>query len=378
MDREAIDFIRNNLGEANFFSFGIGSSVNRFLIEGMAQAGKGEPFVLTSQQEAKKGAKKFRTYIESPVLTDIKIELDGFEAYDVEPMNVPDVFAERPVIVFGKYKGSPYGKLKITGTGGQGKYVKEMPLEPAFASADNEALKYLWARKRIQLLDDFAQFGRTEEAKKEVTALGLKYNLLTQYTSFIAIDSEIRNKGGKQSTVVQPLPLPEGVSDRAVGYAVGANSMYKSMNVAAAEDVSMAMEAKREEAELSAIEASARKQSEQQAQILARQKADSSIIFSKPEKLAEFVGGSTAMDQFIRKHLGLTDEEIAKWKQLSITVELVVKQDGSITDVQIHGCNDRQLKQRILKVFEKMPRWKPAEISGLKVNSKVTIPIKIG
>lgn len=375
VDREAIDFIRANLGEANFFSFGIGSSVNRFLIEGMAQAGKGEPFVLTSEQEAKKGAKKFKTYIESPVLTDIKIELDGFQAYDVEPMNVPDVFAERPVIVFGKYKGSPYGKLKITGASGQGKYTKELPLEPAFASADNEALKYLWARKRIQLLDDFAQFGRTEKAKKEVTELGLKYNLLTQYTSFVAIDSEVRNKGGNQTTIVQPLPLPEGVSDMAVGNAYGYAGGPKR-KFAAAESMSMEYAEKAEGVRY------AREQEEQRRQELVVEASEdepvSNIIYSNAEMKASYVGGSAAMEAFIKKSLGLNEEEAARWKQLSVTVEFVVKQDGSIGDVVVKGCTDRQLKQRILKAFEKMPKWKPAEVSGSKVNSKMTVPIKIG
>ncbi len=111
IDREAIDLVRNNLGEANFFAFGIGSGVNRYLIEGLASAGKGEPFVLTNKSDAKKGAKKFRKYIEAPVLTDIEINIAGMDAYDVEPLNVPDVFAERPIVVFGKYKGSAYGKL---------------------------------------------------------------------------------------------------------------------------------------------------------------------------------------------------------------------------------------------------------------------------
>jgi Ca-activated chloride channel family protein len=54
VEKEAFDLIRNNLGKANMFPFGIGSSVNRFLIEGMARAGMGESFVITRPEDADK------------------------------------------------------------------------------------------------------------------------------------------------------------------------------------------------------------------------------------------------------------------------------------------------------------------------------------
>jgi len=63
---------------------------------------------------------------------------------------------------------------------------------------------------------------------KEVTDLGLAYNLLTAYTSFVAVDSRVRNSGDKPETVNQPLPLPEGVSD----HAVGGSGMVKTMALA--------------------------------------------------------------------------------------------------------------------------------------------------
>jgi hypothetical protein len=95
------------------FAFGIGSSVNRHLIEGMARIGMGEPFVITKPDQAVITAKKFRKLIESPVLTGINIDFGKFKAYDVEPPNIPDVLANRPVIVFGKWRGSPLGTISL-------------------------------------------------------------------------------------------------------------------------------------------------------------------------------------------------------------------------------------------------------------------------
>ncbi len=69
VEEEVFDLIRNNLGNANMFAFGIGSGVNRHIIEGMARVGMGEPFVITKPEEAKAKAEKFRSLIASPVLT---------------------------------------------------------------------------------------------------------------------------------------------------------------------------------------------------------------------------------------------------------------------------------------------------------------------
>jgi Ca-activated chloride channel family protein len=217
VEAEAFDLIRNNLGKANLFAFGIGTSVNRLIIEGMAHVGMGEPFVVTKREDAETQADKFRQYVLAPVLTDVKVAFSGFDAYDVEPPNVPDVLADRPVIVFGKYRGAGAGRMVVTGQTAGGEYSESFRVSDYAPSAGNSALRYLWARQRIQLLSDYNKLAESDARVKEVTQLGLKYSLLTQYTSFVAIDRQVRNAGGKTVTVEQPLPLPQGVSDYAVG-----------------------------------------------------------------------------------------------------------------------------------------------------------------
>jgi len=124
-ETEAFDLIRNNLKRANLFVFGIGSSVNRFLIEGMARAGQGEPFIVTHPQEAEAEAGKFREYISSPLLTHIGVEFGGLDVYDVEPVSIPDTLADRPTIVFGKWKGAAQGAITVRGKSAAGEYVQE-------------------------------------------------------------------------------------------------------------------------------------------------------------------------------------------------------------------------------------------------------------
>lgn len=219
VEQESFDLIRRKLDESNLFAFGIGSSVNRFIIEGMARAGRSEPFVITKPEEAAGIAETFRKYISSPVLTQIKASFDGFDAYDLEPLSVPDVLAERPVVLFGKWRGEAKGRIGIKGRAGAKKYATGFEVKNARPEAANRALKYLWARERIKMLDDYNQASYDEARVAEVTKLGLEYSLLTAYTSFVAIDEVVARKpGDPMAQAKQPVPLPEGVSDLAVGF----------------------------------------------------------------------------------------------------------------------------------------------------------------
>jgi Ca-activated chloride channel family protein len=221
VEKRAFDIVRDNLGKANLFAFGIGTSVNRALIEGLAHAGMGESFVVTDEREATKKAHSFIDYVSSPVLQGVECELQGFGAYDVEPVRVPDLFASRPIVLFGKFRGEPKGTIRIKGHAAFGTWSREIDVAEGEHSKENKALKYLWARHRIRRLADMSRLGENDDRKKEVTDLGLKYHLMTDYTSFVAVDTEIRADGKKKRKVRQPLPLPQGVSDLAVGNVVG-------------------------------------------------------------------------------------------------------------------------------------------------------------
>jgi len=216
-EKEAFHLIRDNLNRTNLFSFGIGSSVNRYLIEGLARAGMGEPFVVTRPGEAGGAAERFREYVASPVLTDIKIEFNGFETYDVEPKTIPDMLARRPVITFGKWRGTAEGTIRISGTGGTGTYTQTLAVADTTPLKLNSALRYLWARTRIAELSDLNFQKDSPENRAEITSLGLTYNLLTAHTSFIAVLDAVRNPEGDSMNVKHPLPLPKGVSNLAVG-----------------------------------------------------------------------------------------------------------------------------------------------------------------
>jgi Ca-activated chloride channel family protein len=355
VEREAFDLIRNKLGHANVFTFGIGSSVNRFLIEGLARAGKGDAFIITKNSEAPAKANKFRTYIQSPVMTDIKISLDGFNAYAYEP-NVPDVFADRPILIFGKYKNRPSGEIIITGKSGNENYKTRIDISDFDPDQKNQALKYLWARDKVTRIADYISVGQNEELIKEITNLGLQYNILTEYTSFVAIDSEQRNINGELTTVKQPLPLPQGVNNMAVGvlgrtgYA-GSASM-KTRGVLAPESIQVEDESMVTHAQVEIIKIKASEGD-------VKQTIES--FFEKQKSFFEYCY------MYRIKQLNGTNPE----GQLSLKISL--SGNGKIKDIKIiaNSLNDAKITECLTKKIRNLT------ISGINKNKTITVDLDL-
>jgi Ca-activated chloride channel family protein len=354
VEEEAFDLIRNNLNNANMFSFGIGSSVNRHIIEGMAHVGMGEPFVITRPDEAQEKAERFRAMIQSPVLTQVKVNFNGFAAYDVEPITIPDVLAERPVIVFGKWKGKPHGTITLSGISGNGQYTDTINVEGIKPLKTNAALKYLWARHRISLLSDYNMLRADDKRVKEVTDLGLTYNLLTAYTSFVAVDTEIRNQEGKLTTVKQPLPLPQGVSNYAVGSGMVLSALPAPMF--AAPERSYKAEGFRGD-----------KMKGKEQEAIKRNVVVNNIIVSGG------ISKETVLD-FVKKHLAdLENCNIEKALKGKLVINLVISKDGMIKDAKIllSELKNKDIERCVAEVIKK---WKfPATADGNEAKAAMTI-----
>ncbi|MBD1861705.1 MULTISPECIES: VIT domain-containing protein [Trichocoleus] len=196
------------------YSFGVGSSVNRFLLDRLAEVGRGTSQVIRQDEPTQQVSERFFRQINNPVLTNVQVTWQGSGAApEIYPLAAPDLFASQPLVLFGRKSDRASGTLKITGVAAGGERY-EKTLQVNFDQGDNNpAIAQLWGRARIKDLMNQMFGGETTSGVAAVTDTALAYRLLSQYTAFVAISDEVRvNPDGTRQRVQVPVEMPEGVS----------------------------------------------------------------------------------------------------------------------------------------------------------------------
>jgi len=204
------------------FAFGIGSSVNRFLLDGIAQLGRGEVEYVGLKDDGSVAARRFWQRVRDPLLTDLEIDWGGLPVADVYPKRIPDLFGAKPVIVTGRFTGPVHGKAHLRGKAGAFPVTREIAFDLPAAGAQHDALASLWARQKVSdlMAQDYAGYHRGSmkpELREQITRTGLDYGLATQFTSFLAVEEQTITVGGKTRTVEVPVNLPEGMRYEGLG-----------------------------------------------------------------------------------------------------------------------------------------------------------------
>jgi Ca-activated chloride channel homolog len=204
---------------ARVFAFGVGTSVNRFLIEGMAKAGRGESEVISINESAKADAAAHRLYerLRAPLLTDVSIDWGGLPVAEVYPRMLPDLYSGNPLVITGRYTAATNGTIHIRGKRAGADFVRAIPVSLSATAGSYRIQSSFWARGKIDDLmsQDWAglQNGNMRpELQKEITQLGLDYRLMTQFTSFVAVEEQVVTKDGKPQRVEVPVEMPAGVT----------------------------------------------------------------------------------------------------------------------------------------------------------------------
>lgn len=210
-DEQAIAQIRDNLKPGNrLYSFGVGYSPNRFLLNRLAELGRGTVTILPIEKDAVKVADKFYREINKPVVTNIEMEwLGEGKAAEIYPKKSPDLFASQPLVLYGRKDDASSGKLKITGTVAGGKLYEKV-LDVNFQQVGgNNAIAQLWGRSRIKDLMNEMYGRETNQGVEAVTNTALDYNLLSKYTAFVAVDEKVvvendNNVSNQESLLATP------------------------------------------------------------------------------------------------------------------------------------------------------------------------------
>ena len=211
-EAEILREVHNLRGPSRIFSFGVGQSPNRFLLDHMARMGQGCAAYVSLNDNADDVMAKYFARISHPALTDLSIDWGGMQVSEVYPAKLPDLFVGRPVIVTGRYRGNPENAT-VRVHGKVGADEREMPLPVNVADAKNAhaGIASVWARMRIADLGDRATYENNPELADLIKQTALDYGLMSAFTAFVAVDTTQRTAGDHGTTVATPVPVPEGV-----------------------------------------------------------------------------------------------------------------------------------------------------------------------
>jgi Ca-activated chloride channel homolog len=211
-EAEILGEIHQRLGAARIFSFSVGSSTNRYLLEQMAVAGNGAVAYVGLDEGAARAVDGFYERVSHPALTDIDIDWGSLKVSNVYPTRIPDLFVGRPVVVTGRFTGSAPSRITIRGTAGAHQREMIVHVDPTSRANQHLAIANLWARFKIADLEDEETRVYGGDQGRQIKQVALEYGLMSAYTAFLAVDSSTRTAGKRGTTVVQPVPVPEGVS----------------------------------------------------------------------------------------------------------------------------------------------------------------------
>lgn len=201
---------------ARVFSFGIGESVNRYLLDKIAETGRGDVEYVGLNDDGSAAAKRFHERIRNPLLTDVEIDWNGLPVADVYPRRQPDLFAAKPVVIHGRYTKAQSGTIKLKGKMRGQDFVREIAVNLPEQESAHDTLAALWARSRVEELtmqDPEGLRARTADPnlQNQIAGLGLEFNLLTEFTSFVAVEEMVVTDGGQPRRIDVPVETPAGV-----------------------------------------------------------------------------------------------------------------------------------------------------------------------
>ena len=211
VDKRAGDQIR-------FWAIGVGSSPNHYLIDGVAKHGGGMAKVLELNTDPGPLVAEIADRIHRAQLAKIKIDWNGLSVYETYPRRIPELWAGRPVIMFGRYGPGGSKEIQLSGSA-EGKPLKyKLHVTLPDAQPTHDVLSKAWARRKIEDISAQLYAADAPEIIEEITDIALNHRLMTQYTSFVAVDENdmqpINQEAKAPRQVVVPVPLPDGTDFR--------------------------------------------------------------------------------------------------------------------------------------------------------------------
>lgn len=210
-EREIFAETQRLLGHARVFGFGIGSSVNHYLLSRLSELGRGFYQYVRTDEDPREAVERYVRRIAKPLMTDVTIDWGGLQVFDVLPRAVPDLFDAQPLIVLGRVREPGTGVVTLRGRVAGQPVAYSTPVTFAAEASGGAGLTTMWARARIEDIDRQQHWGETSDAVNAITMLGLEYHLVTAYTSLVAVEDRPVTAPGASKTVTIPTEPVDGM-----------------------------------------------------------------------------------------------------------------------------------------------------------------------
>ncbi|MCX6379788.1 MAG: VIT domain-containing protein [Armatimonadetes bacterium] len=211
---------------ARIFCFGVGYDVNVPFLDRLGQQNKGDSDFVKPAEDIEVKVSSFFSKVSSPILSNLQVNFEGAEVYDVFPKTYPDLFKGSQLVITGRFRGDGRGLVRLSGLANDTK--ESFKLATNFGGEDNRNafLPRVWAMRKIGWLVDQVRLSNQPEGKKEVLdeiiRLSQTYGIITEYTSFLVDEREgirlgYRDSGGnmRQLSEEDRLNVRKEVAQRA-------------------------------------------------------------------------------------------------------------------------------------------------------------------
>lgn len=215
-ESELLAAIQTRTADARIFSFGIGSSPNRWLMAEMAKQSEGAEAYIGLGESPERAIQSYFDRVSHPAVSHLRVRFEGAEA-DCAVEIPTTLFAGRPLTLpFALSSSDRFITAVVTGRVNGS--VRELGRVSADTAADSESpvLAKVWARARLAQLGAEMRILPAEERVAlgaQMTTLALEHGLVSALTSFLCVDSAAPvTEGGDPARVDVAVPLPAGMT----------------------------------------------------------------------------------------------------------------------------------------------------------------------
>jgi len=178
--------------DVRLFTFVMGNSANRPLLEGMTKLSHGFAMNISNSDDIVGKILLTQSKLNHEALRDINIKIKGVKVKDQTPEYVGSLYRGQQLIIFGHYWTGGTASISIDGKiAGQNKtYSTEFEF-PKQALMHPE-VERLWAYATIENLQGRMDYlGEDADSKQAIIDVALEHSLVTDYTSLVVVRDEV-------------------------------------------------------------------------------------------------------------------------------------------------------------------------------------------